>query len=75
MNTLLLRLVMILALGVFGFAGVGCDTGADDEGPLEEAGRELDQAAEEAGETADQAGEELNREIDEAQQEAEGENP
>ena len=66
MNTILLRLVMVLALGMFGIAGVGCEGGGGDEGPLEEAGQELDQAAQDAGEAIEGAGEEIDQEVGDA---------
>lgn len=66
-----------LVLGGFGAAGCGDD---DDEGVVEEAGQNIEEAGEdagaeldEAGEEVDQAGEDVEGEVDEAGEEAEGE--
>ncbi len=52
---------LALTLGGFGVAGCGDD---DDEGAVEEAGQELEEAGEDAGNAAEEAGQDVESEAD-----------
>ena len=59
------RITAVLATGAIAFGGaglVGC--GDDNEGPAEDAGKEIDEAGREAGDELEEAGKEAEREVD-----------
>lgn len=62
MKNLLMRLVMVAAVGLFGLGLAAC---GGDEGEAEKVGKTLDKVVKDAGEKLDEAVEEADKKLDE----------
>lgn len=60
------RLISLVASGVIALGGVGVAGCGDDdnEGPIEEAGKAIDEGAKEVGEAAEKGAKEVDEEVD-----------
>lgn len=61
-NNLLISLIVLFAIGI---------TGCEQEGPMEKAGKEIDQAAKDVGKATEEAMKDADKALDDAKQKVE----